>query len=304
MHGLRSQDQIISSWIGAYDKPTLSVCCITYNHEKYIKQAIDGFLIQETDFPIEILIHDDASTDSTADIIRSYQLQYPLIVKPTFQTVNQFSKGLNVGIDCSLKVAKGEFIALCEGDDYWTDKNKLKTQVDFLKQNSDYSMSSHDVLFEFDGVLEKQKGYTSQPIIDASLEQLLHAGFFIALNSMVFRKSLLEFPPWIYKLQGIHKAMIYMLTSRGLNHHFPIIMGVKRRHQGGITVVDKFNREKSYYARNIFLLENLKDYCNHSKDKVINRKIRKLLVRKAWGELKKLHFHSTIASLFKVLKFF
>lgn len=136
-----SQEQIMQNWtVKNTEKPLVSVRCITYNHEPYIAQAIDGFLMQKTDFPFEVIIHDDASTDKTADIIREYERKYPLIIKPIYQTENQYSKrngSIAKAIDPKLK---GKYIAFCEGDDYWIDPNKLQMQVDFLERNPEYGM--------------------------------------------------------------------------------------------------------------------------------------------------------------------
>jgi len=102
----------------------VSICCLTYNHEHFIADAIDGFLMQKTDFPIEILIHDDASTDKTAEIIRKYQTKNPGRIEAIFQTDNQFSQGR--GFAHFFSQAKGKYIAECEGDDYWTNRHKLQ----------------------------------------------------------------------------------------------------------------------------------------------------------------------------------
>lgn len=88
---------------------------------------------QKTNFPIEVLIHDDASTDGTQDIIREYEKKYPNIVKPIYQKENQYSKGVKVSLVYNYSRARGKYIALCEGDDYWTDPYKLQKQVDFWK---------------------------------------------------------------------------------------------------------------------------------------------------------------------------
>lgn len=110
------------------DEIIVSVLCFAYNHEKYIRQAIEGFLMQKTSFGIEILIHDDASTDKTQEIIKEYQEKYPDLVKTVLQTENQYSKGIDV---CKflINIAKGKYIAFCEGDDYWIDERKLEKQV-------------------------------------------------------------------------------------------------------------------------------------------------------------------------------
>ena len=140
-----SQDQIMQNWKREnLFLPLVSVRCITYNHELYISKALDGFLMQKTTFPFEIVIHDDASTDKTADIIREYTEKFPKIIKPIFETENQYSKhdgslGRIMNAAC-----KGKYIAFCEGDDYWIDENKQQIQVDFLEKHLDYTMCFHD----------------------------------------------------------------------------------------------------------------------------------------------------------------
>src|SRR5690606_35489744 len=128
--------------------PLLSICSLTYNHKKFIKKALDGMLMQQTNFSFEVLVNDDASTDGTTEILEAYQQKYPGIIKPVFHKENQYSKGIRGLYARNLfPLAKGKFIALCEGDDYWTDKNKLQKQVDFLENNSAYTLCGHDVFF-------------------------------------------------------------------------------------------------------------------------------------------------------------
>lgn len=123
---------------GFDDNVMVSVLCLAYNHEKYIRQTLDGFVRQRTNFNYEILIHDDASTDATADIIREYEKKYPFI-KPVYQTENQYSQQNHKPIieTFLLPKAKGKYVAWCEGDDFWTDEEKLQKQVDLLEQNTD-----------------------------------------------------------------------------------------------------------------------------------------------------------------------
>ena len=122
------------------DKPLVSISCITYNHEKYIRDCLDGFMMQKTDFPFEILIHDDASTDRTADIIREYEKNFPNIIKPIYQTENQFSKGLMIGETFNFPRAQGDYIAICEGDDYWNSPDKLQKQIDMFRARPELAM--------------------------------------------------------------------------------------------------------------------------------------------------------------------
>lgn len=140
MKNLRTEEEIVSNWKGDIDKPVVSICCITFNHELYIEDALEGFLIQETDFAFEILIHDDASTDRTAEIIRKYEAQFPNIIKPIYQVENQYSKQVSVSFVFNVTRAKGEFIAFCEGDDYWKSATHLNDGCHVLKSNNNISI--------------------------------------------------------------------------------------------------------------------------------------------------------------------
>lgn len=123
----------------------VSICCLAYNHEKYLRRCLDGFLMQKTNFKFEVLIHDDASTDKTADIIREYEKKYPDIIKPIYQSENQFSQGIKLSWAYQYPRAKGKYIAWCEGDDFWTDACKLQKQFDALESNPDCSFCTHRV---------------------------------------------------------------------------------------------------------------------------------------------------------------
>lgn len=113
--------------------PLVSICCVTYNHADTIAEALESFLAQRADVPVEILVHDDASTDGTEAILRDYAARYPDVVKPLFETENQYRKGLAMDATFNFPRAAGEYIALCEGDDYWCDPHKLKAQVACLQ---------------------------------------------------------------------------------------------------------------------------------------------------------------------------
>ena len=123
----------------------VSVLCATYNQEKYIRQALDGFVMQKTNFPFEVIVHDDASTDRTPEIIKEYANKYPNIIKPIYQKENQYSKGASITIDCIYPKARGKYFAFCEGDDFWIDENKLQKQYDIMEQNPDCHLCVHKV---------------------------------------------------------------------------------------------------------------------------------------------------------------
>ena len=121
--------------------PLVSICCTAYNHEKYIKDALDGFLIQKTTFPFEIVVFDDASTDKTQQIILEYASNYPNLFRLFLQKENLWqNKQISGTFTISFPNARGKYIAWCEGDDYWTDPYKLQKQVDFLEKNEDYGL--------------------------------------------------------------------------------------------------------------------------------------------------------------------
>ena len=126
------------------EKIKVSIICMAYNHEKFISKALDGFLMQKTNFEYEILISDDASTDNTTQIIKEYEKKYPEIIKVIYQKENQYSKGIAPSMFL-YEIAQGKYLSFCEGDDYWTDENKLQKQVDFLEENKEYYAVYHNV---------------------------------------------------------------------------------------------------------------------------------------------------------------
>ena len=148
----------MKNWEGDVEKPVVSICSITYNHERYIEEAIDSFLMQETNFPFEILIDEDFSTDNTAKKIKPYIEKYPQIIKANLRKKNI---GAMANFLASMKRAQGKYIALCEGDDYWTDTNKLQKQVDFLEKNLDYGLVCTDMV----KYIQKDKTFIDSNII-------------------------------------------------------------------------------------------------------------------------------------------
>ncbi len=124
------------------DNPLVSIRCLVYNHEPYLRQCLDGFVMQKTDFPFEAIVHDDASTDGSAAIIREYAGKYPDIIKPIFETENQYSKhdgSLARVMDAAIH-PDSKYVAWCEGDDYWIDPYKLKKQVDVMESNPEIGL--------------------------------------------------------------------------------------------------------------------------------------------------------------------
>lgn len=133
----------MSSWSTPSPKVVASVWCITFNHRDFVEDAIRGVLSQETSFPIELIIHDDASTDGTQEVIKKYQQQYPNIIKPILQDENQLSQGKWFVFEYIYPRSSGDFIAWCEGDDYWISTDKLESQVKYMIRNSGVTLTFH-----------------------------------------------------------------------------------------------------------------------------------------------------------------
>ena len=128
----------------------VSILCTAYNHEQYIRSALEGFVSQKTGFAFEVLVNDDASSDGTAAIIREYAEKYPEIIRPFYQKENQFSKGIGyIYENIFYPHARGKYFAFCEGDDYWTDESKLQRQVNFLESHPDYSACVHNTTLHY-----------------------------------------------------------------------------------------------------------------------------------------------------------
>ncbi|EAT13139.1 glycosyltransferase [Bermanella marisrubri] len=219
MRDLRTEEEIISNWKNGIDKPVVSVCCLTFNHEPYIEDALEGFLIQETDFPFEILIHDDASEDNTANIVRRYQARYPNIIKPIYQTENKYSKGIKINLVYNFSRAKGEYIALCEGDDFWVASDKLKEQITLMKQYPHINISFHPV-YQVEG-FEFSKAKTlcdySDVIRQYSPEEvILGGGIFMPTNSLMVKTAILKnLPEWFSTHAPVGDMYIQMIASLG-----------------------------------------------------------------------------------------
>lgn len=140
---LPDQREIMAAWSSS--EPVVSIVCTTYNHATYLQDAMRGFLLQKTDFPFEIIIHDDLSTDGTREIINRYAAAYPAIIRTVFQKENQYSKGVKILL-LAVGSASGQYIAFCEGDDFWISPNKLQTQVDAISLFPDCEMCFHSAV--------------------------------------------------------------------------------------------------------------------------------------------------------------
>lgn len=177
----------------------VSVICITFNHEKYLMNCLEGFVSQKTNFKYEVIVHDDASRDRSADIIKKYAQQYPDIIKPILQKENQYSKGVNIIQEIILPKCKGKYIAFCEGDDYWSDINKLQIQYDFMEKTPDCSMCVHNtVIHDLSGGKADALFYRNSKLICLTADQIFF-GWGVHTSSYFLRKEFTYLPPYMWK---------------------------------------------------------------------------------------------------------
>ena len=217
-------------------KPVLSVVCITYNQEKYIGDALRGFLLQKTSFPIEILIGDDQSLDSTRSIVEAAQSAHPGLI-------HLVGSGSNVGAHRNfmrtLEAAQGKYIAICEGDDYWTDSDKLQIQVDLMEKDPSISMSFHPALQTHEGLDRKDilcnKYKSPLPSFDPDSVAIMGGGFFPTASVVLRRDFLRELPDW-FDMSGAGDAALALWASmNGRIVYIDRVMSVYRSNPGGIT---------------------------------------------------------------------
>ena len=218
----------------------VTIVCVTYNHAKYIGQALDSFLAQKTNFKFDVLIGDDASTDDTPSILKKYARKYPDIIKPVLRQKN-CGAGSN-SIDLFNRVGT-EYVAVCDGDDYWTDENKLQRQVDYMDEHADCSVCFHPVRVFFEGAAGKEAFFPNKvmhPYVYASvgrlsLEQIARQNF-IQSSSVLYRW---EFPSGlpVWYTPDIIPGDWCLMVLHAMNGYIGFIdacMSVYRRHVGGV----------------------------------------------------------------------
>lgn len=219
--------------------PLVSVRCITYNHESYIRKCLEGFIMQKTNFKFEVIVHDDASTDKTADIIREYAEEYPDIIKPIYEKENQYSKGVEVLCKIMDKHMQGKYIAICEGDDYRIDENKLQKQVDFMEKHENYSLCFHAHKYLYNDNSEKEIHQYADNNYDVSVKDIiLKGGGFIETSAMLFRKdSVKDKPFWYFGIPYVYDYQLNLLLSiRGKVCYLNDVMSTWRAsHPGSFT---------------------------------------------------------------------
>lgn len=253
----------------------VSILCMTYNQEKYILDALDGFMRQETTFPYEVIVHDDASTDGTRRILESFKANHPENVQLILQTENQYSQGGHI-IDFFLGKAKGKYVAICEGDDYWTDPRKLQLQVEYMDSHPECSACTHAVR-RVDSSTNEQLGLIApsdkrrQFSVD---EVIVGGGGMFGTNSFLFRSEYLVLPE-LYRKWGVgdYPRAIYLATEGPIGY-LPDEMSVYRVSADGSWSVRMAQQAKARWEHSRRIIGKLEEY-DFATNKEHTRAVRK-----------------------------
>ena len=247
--------------------PLVSIVCLTYNHEEFISNAVESFLDQETTFPVEILIHDDASADKTAEIVKAYKEKFPFTIRTVFQAENQFSISGDPEVNVMYPMALGKYIALCEGDDYWTDSSKLQKQVSFMEGNPQFVLCVggytrfYQETKETRVVVEKMAGKSRESGFEFTLDEMREKWLTKTLTALFRRNILSEFDLTVYNhRRDIH--LFYHLVKNRKGFYLSENMGVYRVHMGGINSMKAaiVNSEASYQCYKELYKNNRDDF--------------------------------------------
>ena len=255
----------------------VSVLCITWNQAEYIRCALDGIVMQQTDFTYEVIVHDDASTDGTAEIVREYAETYPAMIRPLYETDNQYSKGRSL-IQIVLPHIRGQYVALCEGDDYWCDAHKLQKQVNIMRSQRNALACVHNV-WKWDCLSHrKTRFHTKEDDGVLTVENIIHwddTGY--ATVSLMVKRDWLTIPPE-FQITGVgdYPRAIYM-ALHGEIYYLKDCMGVYRCNANGSwtnRMADDIWRFRLYILDMNRMLQYVDRYSNGEFHLSIENKIR------------------------------
>lgn len=256
----KAEEEIMANWVGDTSKPLVSIVCHTYNHLDYIKNALDGFLMQETNFPFEIILHDDASSDGTSEIVKSYAESYPNIILPIIQTTNQWSQGIKPS-EVTFPKVRGKFIALCEGDDFWCSKEKLREQLEVFNQQDDVSVCFHSAI-EINELTNNSSLICNYSNVSKTIKAetiIIDRGGSMPTASLFFRSQYLDDIIETYRNAPIGDFFIQSyLALKGKVIFLPKPMCVYRRNAKGSWTSDQQHKAKQslYYKEMIKSIDN------------------------------------------------
>ena len=258
----------------------VTVFCLAYNHEKYIRTTFEGFVKQKTSFKFKVLVHDDCSTDSTPEIIREYMEKYPDLFEAIFQEENQYQKGIDIEDKFVFPKLDGKYVAVCEGDDYWTDPNKLQMQVDYMEKHPDCTLCTHNTEKIFENgdstgstfnPSRRDKDYDMKDIILSEPSAYFH------FSSFMWRNETLRHKNPAFDIEGIGDyPMALYFASIGYIHYIPKVMSHYRLNSIGSwsSKMDADNSKKVKQHKNIIKgLKSIDEYTNHKYAPTIRKAI-------------------------------
>jgi len=248
----------VEDWEQLPEEPLVSVGITTYNQEDFIADAVEGALEQETDFPYEIIIAEDNSTDRTREIVLDYQERYADKIRLRLAEENLYNKCRRYPIWGVQGASRGKYIAKCEGDDYWTDPTKLQRQVDLLESNPNLAGSFHktkDVDYE-NGELVEIRASNTPDILSA--EDTICKGTHFHTSSFVYRSSAIRWPSWSPRFISGDLIHFSTVSDSGDLAKVDRIMSVRRQHESGLTKTSDHNR--NFHQRRICLMKKLNEW--------------------------------------------
>lgn len=253
--------------------PKLSVCLITYNHEGFIRQTWEGILMQQCNFDFEIVVGLDKGTDRTEQILKECIEKSPRPVKllSTEQNLGMVDNWMRTLFAC-----EGEYVAILEGDDYWTDPTKLQKQVDLLDRHPDYAFAFHDVNVQYDNTAETQPlaGVRNKSVFE--LEDIILNPWFIPTCSVVYRNKFLpRFPKWLASKKLIDIPVEMLLASQGAIGYIGERLATYRIHTGGVSHIQWSGKEKVFEFSTIPVFKAFDKFTNGKYRQLIRKRLEK-----------------------------
>jgi len=285
----KTEHAIMKNWNNK-SSITISITCVTYNQENYIRETLDSFLMQKTNFSFEILIHDDASTDRTQDILREYENRFPTIIKAVYQKNNQFSKGINPMSFLFNKV-KGKYIAFCDGDDYWSDENKLQVQVEEMEKYPNIDMSFHPSYKFVNGSIDNKylAKHSNKSKIFTPSEIILGGGEFCPTASLMFRSRLIpKLPEWSKRIiPGDFPIQIIGSYSGGGALYIDRVMSVYR--VGAIGAWSNLSKDSSnIQEKRLLSFHNMLNMINRDFNNIFIDEVNEIIYKSSLGFIKRI----------------
>lgn len=282
--------------------PLVTVICTTYNHEKYIRDALNGFVLQKTTFPFKVIVQDDASTDGTASIIREYEAKHPLLFHCIYHQVNQYQLGVNKFRKFIEPLLGGKYVAYCEGDDYWIDKNKLQREIDYMEAHPDCSQCCH----AYNKIRANDKALlfinrSAECERDLTPEELIMYNNPPQLCTQVFKREVVEFdmPCTALAKVGDYPLLLKSLLFGNVHYIDEVMSSYRVRADGSWSqrVYARIEKQSEHKQNIIVFLEAFNEYTEFKYNKPIKQKLQSIrfkvaMLNQHYAEARKCEWYS------------